>query len=92
MTRVRKNRTKTYLKNNGGVAGSGTQVFVRCMHPKLEKVLEKIWDLPEQDSKINRRSTSVGELLLKSKWEKPLTATAGGQDIMSPDDDTEWVE
>jgi hypothetical protein len=42
------------------------------MHPKLEKARKEIWDCPDEDSKIKKRPTSVGQLLGKPKWEKPL--------------------
>jgi hypothetical protein len=42
------------------------------MHPKLEKARKEIWDQPDEDGKIKKLSTSVGQLLGKSKLEKPL--------------------
>jgi hypothetical protein len=49
---------------------SRTHVFLRCMHPDLESARKEIWERP--DGRIARRSTSVGQLLDKAKWEKPL--------------------
>jgi hypothetical protein len=51
---------------------SRTHIFLRCMHLKLEKARKEIWDRPDEDGKIKKRPTSVGQLLGKSKWEKPL--------------------
>jgi hypothetical protein len=52
------------------------------MHPKLEGAWKDFSDLPDEDGKIRQRSTSVGQLLRRSKWEKPLahwiTATRVG--------------
>jgi hypothetical protein len=42
------------------------------MHPRLEKARKEIWDRPDEDGKIKKRPTSVGQLLRKFKWEKPL--------------------
>jgi hypothetical protein len=39
-------------------------VFLRC----TQRVLAR----PEEDGRIRKRPTSVGELVGKSKWEKPL--------------------
>jgi hypothetical protein len=52
---------------------SRTHIFLRCMHLKLERVRKEIWDRPDEDGKIKKkRPASVGQLLGKSKWEKPL--------------------
>jgi hypothetical protein len=52
------------------------------MHPKLDGARKDFWDHPDEDGKIRKRPTSVGQLLGKSKWEKPLadwiTATGVG--------------
>jgi hypothetical protein len=52
------------------------------MHPKLEGARNDFWDHLDDDSKIRKHPTSVGQLLGKSKWEKPLadwiTATGVG--------------
>jgi hypothetical protein len=32
----------------------------------------QIWDRPDEDGKIKKLPTSVGQLLGKSNWEKPL--------------------
>jgi hypothetical protein len=42
------------------------------MHPKLENARIEIWERPDEDSQKGRRPTSVGQLLEKLKWEKPL--------------------
>jgi hypothetical protein len=51
---------------------SHTHIFLRCMHPKLEKARKEIWDRPDKDGKIKKHPTSVGQLLGKSEWEQPL--------------------
>jgi hypothetical protein len=51
---------------------SRTHVFLRCMHPDLESARKETWELPDEDGRIARRPTSVGQLLGKAKWEKPL--------------------
>jgi hypothetical protein len=74
-----------------------THVFLRCMHIKLECARKDFWDRPDEDGKIRKRPTSVGQLLGKPKWEKTLadwiTATSVGlvgQDRVDKED--EWVE
>jgi hypothetical protein len=47
-------------------------VFLRCMHPQLENARVEIWERPDEDGQKGRRPTSLGQLLGKSKWEKPL--------------------
>jgi hypothetical protein len=42
------------------------------MHPKLEKERKGIWDQPDKNGKIKKGPALVGQLLGKSKWEKPL--------------------
>jgi hypothetical protein len=42
------------------------------MHPKLENARKEIQDRSDEDGKIKERLTLVGQLLGKSKWEKPL--------------------
>jgi hypothetical protein len=49
-----------------------THVFLRCTHPKLESARKAIWGRPDEDGKMRKRPTSLGQLLGKSKWEKPL--------------------
>jgi hypothetical protein len=51
---------------------SRTHIFLRCTHPKLEKARKDIWDRPDEEGKIMKRPTSVGQLLGKSKWGKRL--------------------
>jgi hypothetical protein len=51
---------------------SRTHIFLRCTHPKLENARKEIWDRPDEDGKIKKWSSSAGQLLGKSKWEKPL--------------------
>jgi hypothetical protein len=46
---------------------SRTHIFLRCMHPKLEKARKEIWDWPDEDGKIKKRPTSVRQLLGESK-------------------------
>jgi hypothetical protein len=42
------------------------------MYPNLEDVRQDIWDCPDKDGRKAKRPTSLGQLLGKSKWEKPL--------------------
>jgi hypothetical protein len=42
------------------------------MHPMLEKARIDIWDRPDENGRKGQRPKSVGQLLGKSKWEKPL--------------------
>jgi hypothetical protein len=75
LKRVRKNREEQVSDKCwwcGQYRMSRTHVFLRCMHPKLEGARKDIWDRPDEDGKIRKRPTSVGQLLGKSKWEKPL--------------------
>jgi hypothetical protein len=46
----------------------------------LEGARNDIWDRPDQDGRIRQPPTSLGHLLGKSKWEKPLAdwITAAG--------------
>jgi hypothetical protein len=41
-------------------------------HPKLENARKRIWGRLDKYGKKQNRPTSVGQLLWKSKWEKPL--------------------
>jgi hypothetical protein len=50
---------------------SRTHVFPRCMYPNLEDAREDIWDRPDIDGRKGKRPTSLGQLLGKSKLEKP---------------------
>jgi hypothetical protein len=80
--KIGKNR---YRINAGGVAS--THVFLRCMHPKLEGARKDFWDRPDEDGKIRKRPTSVGQLLGKSMWDKPLAdwITATGVGLVGQD-------
>jgi hypothetical protein len=51
---------------------SRTHVFLRCMHLELESARKEIWESPDEDGRKGRRPRSVGQLLGKPKWEKPL--------------------
>jgi hypothetical protein len=51
---------------------SRTHVFLGCLHPNLEGARKDIWDRPDKDGRKGKRPTSLGQLLGKSKWEKPL--------------------
>jgi hypothetical protein len=61
---------------------SRTHVFLKCTHPTLESARKAIWDRPDEDRNMRKRPTSLGQLLGKSKWKKPLVdwmiATGGG--------------
>jgi hypothetical protein len=65
---------------------SRTHVFLRCMHPKLEKARKEIWERPDESGRRGQRPKSVGQLLGKSKWEKPLAdwITATGVGFLGP--------
>jgi hypothetical protein len=39
-----------------------THIFLRCMHPKLEKGAEGGRDRSDEDGKIKKRPTLVGQL------------------------------
>jgi hypothetical protein len=66
---------------------SRNHAFLRCMHPKLEGAPKDFWDCPDEDGKIRKRLTSVGQLFGKSKWEKPLAdwITATGVGLLGQD-------
>jgi hypothetical protein len=51
---------------------SRTHVFLRCMHPESESATKEIWERPDEDGRKGRQPRSVGQLLGKAKWEKPL--------------------
>jgi hypothetical protein len=61
---------------------SSTHVILRCMHPNLEGARKDFWDHPDKDGRRAKRPTLFGQLLWKSKLEKPLahwiTATGVG--------------
>jgi hypothetical protein len=90
LKRVRKNREEQVSDKCwwcGQYRMSRTHVFLRCMHPKLEGARKDFWDRPDEDGKIRKRPTSVGQLLGKSKWEKPLAdwITATGVGLVGQD-------
>jgi hypothetical protein len=57
------------------------------MHPKLEGAPKDFWDRPDEDGKIRKCPTSVGQLLGKSKSEMPLAdwITATGVGLVGQD-------
>jgi hypothetical protein len=65
---------------------SRTHVFLRCMHPSLERARTEIWDRPDEEGRIPKRPTSIGQLLGKAKWEKPLAdwIVATGVGLLGP--------
>jgi hypothetical protein len=65
---------------------SRTHVFLRCMHPSLERARKEIWDRPDEEGRIPKRPTSIGQLLGKAKWEKPLAdwIVATGVGLLGP--------
>jgi hypothetical protein len=48
-----------------------SHVFLRCTHRMLEKARIDIWDRPDENGRKGQRPKSVGQLLGKSKREKP---------------------
>jgi hypothetical protein len=46
--------------------------FPQMHAPEAREGTEDIWDRPDEEGKIMKRPTSVGQLLGKSKWEKRL--------------------
>jgi hypothetical protein len=42
------------------------------MHPELESARKEIWERPDEDGRKGRRPRSVGQVLGKGKWEKPV--------------------
>jgi hypothetical protein len=65
---------------------SRSHVFLRCMHPNLERARKEIWGRPDEDGKIPKRPTSIGQLLWKARWEKPLAdwIVATGVGLLGP--------
>jgi hypothetical protein len=65
---------------------SRTHEFLRCMHPCLESARKEIWERPDEDGRIPTRPTSIGQLLGKAKWEKPLAdwIVATGVGLLGP--------
>jgi hypothetical protein len=51
---------------------SRTHVFPRCIHSSLEGACKDIWDCSDEDGRMRKRPTSVGQLLRNATWEKPL--------------------
>jgi hypothetical protein len=72
--RVRKNREQVSDKCwwCGQYRMSRTHVFLRCMRPNLEGTRKDIWDRPDEDGRMRKRPTSVGQLFGKATWGKPL--------------------
>jgi hypothetical protein len=69
-------------------------VFLSCIHPNLEGARKDIWARPGENGRMRKRPTSVGQLIGKSEWEKPLadwiTATGVGlvgQDMVDKEDE-----
>jgi hypothetical protein len=56
------------------------------MHPDLESARQTIWERPDADGRIGRRPISIGQLLGKAKWEKPLAdwIVASGVGLLGP--------
>jgi hypothetical protein len=56
------------------------------MHPDLESARKAIWEWPDEDGRIPRRPTSMGQLLGKAKWDKPLAdwIVASGVGLLGP--------
>jgi hypothetical protein len=57
------------------------------MDPKLEGACKDIWDRPVEDGRMRKWSTSLAQVLGKSKWEKPLAdwITATGVGLVGQD-------
>jgi hypothetical protein len=51
---------------------SRTHVFLRYSHPDLESARTTIWDRPGKDGRKGKQPKSLGRLLGKAKWGKPL--------------------
>jgi hypothetical protein len=67
------------------------------MHPNLEDARKDIWDHPDKDGRKGKRPTPLGQLLGRSKWEKPLAdwITATGVSLVGQemcDKEAERVE
>jgi hypothetical protein len=56
------------------------------MHRELESARKEIWERPDEDSRKGRRPRSVGQLLGKAMWEKPLAdwIVANGVGLLGP--------
>jgi hypothetical protein len=71
-----------YRINAGGVAS------IECPVPtSFSGARKDFWDRPDEDGKIRQRPSSVGQLLGKSRWEKPLAdwITATGVGLVGQD-------
>jgi hypothetical protein len=57
------------------------------MQPNLEGARKDVWDCPEKDGMKGTRPTSLGRLVRKSKWEKPLAdwMPATGVGLVGPE-------
>jgi hypothetical protein len=90
LKRVRKNRDENISDLCwwcGRFRMSRTHVFLRCTHPDLENARTAIWDRPGEDGRKGKRPKSLGQLLGKAKWEKPLAdwITATGVGLLGPE-------
>jgi hypothetical protein len=56
------------------------------MHPSLESARKEIWDRPDEEGRIPKRPTSIGQLLGKAKSERPLAdwIVATGVGLLGP--------
>jgi hypothetical protein len=56
------------------------------MHPDLQSARKAIWERPDEDGRIGRRPTSIGQLLGKAKREIPLAdwIVATGVGLLGP--------
>jgi hypothetical protein len=77
--RIEKNR---YRIHAGGVASIG-----RPVPTSFSGARKDFWNRPDEDGRIRKRPTSVGQLSGKSNWEKPLAdwITATGVGLVGQD-------
>jgi hypothetical protein len=67
------------------------------MHPKLENARNEFWERPDENGRKDQHPKSIGQLLRKSKWKKPLAdrIMATGVGSLGPgmrDQESERVE
>jgi hypothetical protein len=57
------------------------------MHPDMDSARKVTWEWLDEYGRINRRPTSIGQLLGKAKWEKPLHdwIVATGVGLLKPE-------